>query len=313
MLSTIIWMTKSNLSKAVRITLSHATAAENDQEWARALRLYQTALRTDSKNPYIHYRIGALLFLTGNAMGALRSLKTSLRFSPDDPELLNLLGDVYGSLKNYGQAKSLYEQVLMIDPDNVQARSQILSPQYSEPPQQIPKVKPEPAEPSQEPDLIQSIDVLATSYYNQGQLVQSTAQWKRILKLDPRNIHALEEIAGNYNEQGKTDRALEYCNKIERLDPNNAVVALIRKDHRSALEDEAELLSIRDDHPQIQRIIKWKAQLEHSTEKVTILFKIAKVYVDLDKPDLAIGYLDLIDQIDPHFGPGNELFERIVS
>ena len=51
----------------------------------------------------------------------------------------------------------------------------------------------------------------------------------------------------------------------------------------------------------------------HHNEKVPILFKIAQIYVDLDKPDLAIGYLELIDAIEPHFGPGNELFEPLVS
>lgn len=303
----------SSLSKAARIALSHATAAENDHEWVRALRFYRDALRTEAKNPFIHYRIGALLFLTGNAMGALRSLKASLRFSPENPEILNLLGDVYGSLKNYGQAKLLYEQVLMIDPENAHAQSQIISPQYSKPSSQISKEKPKQMEPIHKPDLIQGIGKLATSYYKQGALSQSTAQWKRILDIDPDNIHALEEIAGNYNEHGKTDLALNYCKKIERFDPHNAAVKLIRDDHKSPLDAEAELLSVRDDLPQIQQIIKLKTQLEQSTEKVPILFEIAQIYVDLDKPDLAIGYLELIDAIEPYFGPGIELFEQLVS
>ncbi|MHA1674335.1 MAG: tetratricopeptide repeat protein [Promethearchaeota archaeon] len=304
---------KSGLSKSGRVAISHATMAENGREWARALRFYQTALRTDSQNPFIYFRIGAMQFLSGDAIGALRSLKAALKISPNDFEIMNLLGDVYGSLKNFGQAQSLYEQVLMIDPENIHAQSQILSPRYSEPPKQTQEVEPKPAEPIPEPDLIHGVGVLATSYYNQGLLKQSTEQWQRILEIDPENIHALEEIAGNYNEQGKTDRALDYCKKIVLLDPYNAVVELIRKDHRSALDDEEEIIKIHEKNPKYQQIVRWKAKLKHSAEKVPILFKIATIYVDLNKNDLAIEYLEKIDVIDPHFGPGNDLFERIVS
>ena len=74
----------SKSTKSSRIALSQATAAENDREWARALRLYQTALRTDPKNPFLHYRIGAMFFLIGNSMDALRSLKAALQLNPND-------------------------------------------------------------------------------------------------------------------------------------------------------------------------------------------------------------------------------------
>ena len=163
------------------------------------------------------------------------------------------------------------------------------------------------------PDIIQAIGVLATSYYNQGHLSLSTAKWKEILHIDPQNIQALEEIAGNYNEQGKTDLALKYCVKIASLDPSNATVKLIREDHASALDDEEAVLKSHGSHPQYQQIVQFKAQLEKTDEKVTILFKIAQIYADLLEKDLAIVYLEKIDEIEPHFKPGEKLFESIMG
>lgn len=305
-------MMNSSLSKAARIALSHATAAENDKEWTRALRFYQTALRTESKNPFIHYRIGTLFFRTGNSMGALRSLKAAAKLNPNEPEIMNLLGDVYGSLKNFSQAKDFYQQVLFIEPKNHHAQEQLLNPVFRESPIEKKHTNKD-LQNESPPDLIQAIGVLATSYYDQGLLSQSTAKWEEILDIDPHNIHALEEIAGNYNEQGKTDLALEYCNKIVALDPENATMKLIRADSASALDEEDILLKSHAQHPKYQQIVQFKAQLKHSVDKVPILFKIAQIYADLHEKDLAIGYLDLINEIKPNYGPGEKLSERMMS
>ena len=200
----------------------------------------------------------------------------------------------------------------MTEPNNHHAQEQLLTPVYRKSPIVQEQVSKD-LQKESTPDLIQAIGVLATSYYDQGLLSLSTAKWKEILDTEPTHIHALEEIAGNYNEQGETDLALDYCARIALLDPENAKVKLIRADHASALDDEEILLKNHAQHPKYQQIVHFKAQLKQSVEKVPILFKIAKIYFDLEEKDLAIEYLDLIDEIDPHYGPGEKLFERMMS
>lgn len=95
------------------------TAEEIGDSLTARLR-YQAAIAAYSKAPEmtatIWNKMGIDYQMMFNSKDALRCYKQSLQLDPGDSQVLNNLGTVFASLKEYGQADRLYRKALKINP-----------------------------------------------------------------------------------------------------------------------------------------------------------------------------------------------------
>jgi tetratricopeptide (TPR) repeat protein len=132
-----------------------------------------------------------------------------LKLDPNDVDAYNNRGVSYDNKKDYDRAISDYNQALKLDPNNVHAYIN-----------------------------------RGISYYNKKDYDQAISDYNQALKLDPNNVHAYINRGISYDNKKDYDQAISDYNQALKLDPNNVHVYINRgisynnkKDYDRAISD----------------------------------------------------------------------------
>ncbi len=114
------------LKKAIELDSEHADAlnylayiwAEKGKNLDEALLLSKRALNIDPENAAYIDTLGWIFYQQGLFIPALRALGDAHKIMPDDPTILEHLGDAYAALELEDSAISAWLESLLIEPDN---------------------------------------------------------------------------------------------------------------------------------------------------------------------------------------------------
>ncbi|MEA2586015.1 MAG: hypothetical protein QOF33_4100 [Thermomicrobiales bacterium] len=109
-------------------------------------------------------------FILGDCVGASRAAKSALSLDQDDADALSNLAVVQGFQDRNDQARQLWEQVLALRPDDIQARRQLAVNWMGE-----------------------ALN-LPNGFYEPAYLAKAEEQYREILRLDPTNLDAHEAL-----------------------------------------------------------------------------------------------------------------------
>jgi len=165
-------------------------------EMALQSRDYQTSLvnflEILKQNPSrydLRYKVGGILFLTGNLDAARRELALVLVQRPEMMEAHEALGLVHLEEKKYSLAVEEFRLVLNQDPKRIKARH-----------------------------------LLGITYLQAGQDHRAIAEFERVLGLDPGNVTSLTAMGQAYLQQKDYIHALVYLKKAQSLAPQDPKV-----------------------------------------------------------------------------------------
>ena len=102
-----------------------ARAAEIRGDWITASEKYREAVSLAPLDAHLCYRAGNSLLEAGDAEGSLQYLEKASMLAPGTIEFNLKLGEIFFSLRRFGEAIDTYKQVLAIDPNNVSASNNI--------------------------------------------------------------------------------------------------------------------------------------------------------------------------------------------
>jgi len=102
--------------------LTHLGKVALDMEaYSKAVAYWRRALAIHPRLPGLHQDMGFALLEAGQYHDAIEALLQSLMVSPQSGKTLSLLGQCYLQLKNYEQARAMYQRAIQIDPADAAA------------------------------------------------------------------------------------------------------------------------------------------------------------------------------------------------
>ncbi len=194
-----------------QLALGEHAAARESLERARSLRPGWPAAE------------GALAFLdlqTGQVDAALARVKELKAQRPKDADVLMLEGQVYASLRRYGEASAAFDQAMSIRPARALALSAYqtrIAAQHSEPAQPLERWL------TQQPDDLGVRNLLADAYMRAGVNDRAIAQYELILQREPKHAATLNNLAWLYHERNDS-RALQLARRAHAAAPNSPAV-----------------------------------------------------------------------------------------
>jgi len=153
---------------------------------------------------------------------AEESFVQALELAPDDTDALHNLGLVYFAQGDYEKAQKQFERVLLLDPQNEEARKRIQDMQYIA------------AGDSQQPSLQVQMTaemearghfVRGNAFYQAGDYQNAVVEYTRALDFAPANVDILNNLGTAYSALGKRQEAEAVLKKARELSPDNETVA----------------------------------------------------------------------------------------
>jgi tetratricopeptide (TPR) repeat protein len=224
----------------VRYMLQLAQLLDRGPDAAKAEEVYKKVLGMADKPWDRTNAMRALIRFYNNTKRvdkAIEEYEKKLAEKPDDDEALQMLGEIYSTVKvDDAKAASVYEKLIKTHPDDVSMQ-----------------------------------DRLAQAYERMKQPDKAVALFEKLLNEQPqRAAYYHERIAGIYMAAGKKDKALEWAKKLsERGQPTPSSLAHVAQIytrlemHKEAAAQYQEAIKLTKDPDEIARYkIRWAQSLE---------------------------------------------------
>ena len=233
------------------------------QNWDRSAALsptFRTQAERDIHNWWIqHYNDGYTFMQRQDLESAERSFQIATVLKPDDTGAWEGLAAVYGNQGMYDEALAMYERVLEIDPEDVEARlnSGYVSYNSGNYADTVRFLEPLRDDMVSDPEFVEILAFayirledrakarqlyedslesdpenlfthmnLAIMYTESGQDELALPHFLTVLELNPFDTEALNNIAITYMESEREQEAVPYLEKSKEIDPNNAITWL---------------------------------------------------------------------------------------
>lgn len=245
-------------STAAEQWLEQATARHRSGELGAAEQLYRQVLEADPENARAAFLLGALRHEAGAHQEALELMKRAVVVSPDNASYQAALGEAYRQIDERQTALRLFERAVHLEPRNADYQlllarelcdqqqparaighlqcAVLLARDASEARQLLQQVlvsrppwantgssKPAPpvgraAAPKRSP-TVERAYVLAQLHHRAGRIGQAEAQYRRLLKVEPKHAEALFWFGSMALETGRAAFAAELLGRACGLDP----------------------------------------------------------------------------------------------
>jgi predicted O-linked N-acetylglucosamine transferase (SPINDLY family) len=176
-----------------RSTLERANAAHQAGDLSGAERLYQAALRDDSGNVEVLYRVSVLNAQLGRFDRALQLVDRALASNPGLAQLRFHRAELLAALRRTDAAVEAYRQALAIDPDH-----------------------------------LDTLNVLGDLLNAAGRAVEALPLLERALALKPDYVPALNNRANALQSLGRSAEALQAFDRALESSPGNPVILFNR-------------------------------------------------------------------------------------
>jgi len=115
---------RARFEEALRISPEYANA-QRELAFVTAVQQWSDALRKDPKNAEAHYELANQLAVKGRAPQALQHYAATVKLQPRHATAWLRQGMVHASRNEWDQAISSYQQALVIEPNNAEAKAQL--------------------------------------------------------------------------------------------------------------------------------------------------------------------------------------------
>ncbi len=231
----------------------------------------------DPDNLDAHLNLGIVYFKLRDLQKAEQHFLKVIEGQPDNSTAYAHLGSIYSELGRHQEAISMFEKAIEYDPDNAFVY-------YS----------------------------LARTYSKLGRYHESIPYYLKAVELNPLDSYAHNNLGLAYLECGKIESAIKHFLKAADLDPNDSLLyynlakaysyvdnlnlAQRYIERAIELDPKLEYYLFYSDVLQKRRRYKESLQalskaLEIKNDSDEVYFKIAKIYSDLKKYDLAVKYI----------------------
>jgi type IV pilus assembly protein PilF len=210
---------------------------------------------SERKQASYHYQMGLSFLGENNIPNALIELTEAEKLTPDDPMLLNSLGQAYYKKNKYGLAEQKYLKAVSIKPDYSEARNNLglnylAMKRWDDAARQFKLVTDDIFYPDQETAVIN----LARAFYYKGDLDKALTILRSVVANDSRNPIARLDLGRVYFAKDKTDLAIEEYKKSITLQRDYAnayyhlgLAYLKNKDNAAAIASFKEVVRIAPD------------------------------------------------------------------
>lgn len=106
---------------AIEPRLGMANAAAQANNWTQVQAQYEAILRIDPNQTYVHYQLGMIKYNRKEYTNALRHFEKVVNLYPADFDGLIMLAWTHFRIGKLKEAKVLFQQVLMLRPNNPSA------------------------------------------------------------------------------------------------------------------------------------------------------------------------------------------------
>lgn len=142
------------------------------------------AVRSNPRDPALHYDLGGLLLAQGQALEAVACYRAALKLAPGHPQLLLQLGNAYTALGRHVDAATQFQASLRADPAQLAAH-------YN----------------------------LGNALRELGQPEPAAASYRAALRLDARDADVHNNLGNVLREMGRLDEAIDCYREALRLNP----------------------------------------------------------------------------------------------
>ena len=210
---------------------------------------------SERKQASYHYQMGLSFLGENNIPNALIELTQAEKLTPDDPMLLNSLGQAYYKKNKYDLAEQKYLKAVSIKPDYSEARNNLglnylAMKRWDDAARQFKLVTDDIFYPDQETAVIN----LARALYYKGDLDKALTILRSVVANDSRNPIARLDLGRVYFAKDKTDLAIEEYKKSITLQRDYAnayyhlgLAYLKNKDNAAAVTAFKEVVRIAPD------------------------------------------------------------------
>jgi tetratricopeptide (TPR) repeat protein len=180
-----------------------------NKNYETALTLADNILKKNSSSYYGHLLKGRVQLLTYINNEAILELKAAVEANPNSEDAHLLLGYAYTRGNNGANAKTEFEKVLKINPQNAYARDALTLLNGSSKPIA-----------SENKEAMAHFNK-AEKFFNMGKHVEAIEQYKLAIREDPKFTKAYIYMGDSYLSLGQRDEAIRCYQKAIELDPKD--------------------------------------------------------------------------------------------
>jgi tetratricopeptide (TPR) repeat protein len=190
------WQMKSIIIWGIKRIIAELTLADN-------------ILKRNSGSYYGHLLKGRVKLATHVNHEAASELKAAVETDPNSEEAHFLLGYAYLKGNNSANARTEFEKVLKINPQNTYAQDA------------LPLLKGNSTPPASENKEALAHFNKAEEFFNKGKHVEAIEEYKLAIREDPKFVKAYIYMGDSYLSLGQRDEAIRYYQKAIELDPKD--------------------------------------------------------------------------------------------
>lgn len=152
--------------------------------------------------------------IRGNYREAIKEIGEAEKINSSDPEIYNIKGIIYFSLKEYDQAEGYYNEAITLKPDFSEARYNLcgLYLTVDKPDQAIEQCS------KAASDVLygardKALTSLGTAYFKKGDIEKAKEYYQKSLEINPAFVYTRNELGKLYLSTGKVSDAIEEFRK----------------------------------------------------------------------------------------------------
>ncbi len=262
------------------------TALLNHQEIEKAQELAKDILVENPLDLEARFYLALTFFYQNNIDWALEHAKIAYDYAPNDPMILNLLGQIFLAEKRYDEAEKTFNRALQIDPEFLEAKRSYAA------------------------VLIEKED------YAKG-----VEMLNQILKTNPNDVPTLIYLANLYLEAERPEEAAQYAQKVLQIDRENQlarkILEITGKSEEQTADQKQDKVHLTDGMQALQKgnaeqaIACFQDKLKDNPQDIEALYGTALALEMLEKTDEAKKVLQQILEIEMNFAPAWNDLARI--
>lgn len=184
----------------------------------------------ESINPQSDYYVNSIIQLAilsereGDTDRAVELLESGMEKFPENPGIVNYLGQIYRNKNDYSKAISIYEDYLGTHPDSQQIiYSLAVTYFYNDNVDKSVTLMKSILE--KDPDNADALNFIGYTYAEMGvNLDEAERMIRKALKLSPDSGYIIDSLGWVYYKRGKYDQALELIKKAASISPDDATI-----------------------------------------------------------------------------------------
>ena len=281
---------KNPLSQVHAKRKEKINALLNQQKLDEALNLTRKILIENPLDLEARFYLALIFFYQNKLDWALEQIKVAYDYAPDDPMILNLMGQLFMAEKRFDEAEKTFKHALQINPEFLEARRSYAAVLL------------------EKEDYAKGVEML-----------------NQILKTNPDDIPTLIYLANLYLEAERPEEAAKYARKVLQIDKENPMAQKIleitgkieeqtsdqtpdQKQDKVHLTDGMQALQKGDAE---QAIACFQDELKDNPQDIEALYGTALALEMLEKNDEAKKVLQQILEIEMNFAPAWNDLARI--